>query len=214
MTVVNGQLQIITIPNTNYAGPINMIVYVAPNSLFTTYDQQLYTFAFGDTAISATPSNFTATASAPFTNMLLATFVNGVPNSPTNNFAAAINWGDNSTNGGLIVTNLAGAKEVRGTHSYTNAGNYPVYLTIQSVLGASTTVVCTGSVPPMMSLVHNGTNNIVRWPAWTTDYLLQTATSISAAHWPVPTNLVLLDGYDSVVTNSNTNDTFFFRLRK
>ena len=206
--------QLILIPATNYVGPVNLVVGVAPNSLFINYDQQIYRFAFGDTAISATPSNFTATVSAPFTNMLLATFVNGVANSPTNNFTASINWGDNSTNGGLIITNLAGSKEVHGTHSYTNAGNYPVYLTIQSTLGASTTVVCTGSIPPMMSLVHTATNNVVRWPAWTTDYLLQTATSISAVHWPVPTNLVLLDGYDSVVTNSNINDVFFFRLRK
>jgi len=56
-----------------------------------------------DTVISAIPTNFTATALMPFTNLLLATFTNGVPNSATNNFTVFINWGDNSTNGGLIL---------------------------------------------------------------------------------------------------------------
>ena len=214
LSIVNGQLQVITISNTNYAGPVSMIFYAGPNPSFTTYDQQAYTFAFGDTVISAVPSNFTATVLVPFTNLLLATFTNGVPNSATNNFTAPINWGDNSTNGGLIVTNLTGWKEVRGSHTYTNAGDYRVYLTIQSAIGASATVVCTGSVPPVVSLTRTGTNNVVSWPAWATDYQLQTATSVTATHWPVPTNLAVLVGYDSVITNSTTNAAYFIRLIK
>jgi cyclophilin family peptidyl-prolyl cis-trans isomerase len=208
----NGQL--IIIPATNYVGPVNLIAYVGPNSLFTTYDQQIYTFAFGDTVISAVPTNFTATASVPFTNLLLATFTNGVPNSATNNFAASINWGDNSTNSGVILTNLAGWKEVRGSHTYTNAGNYPVYLTILSAFGASATTVCTGSVPPVVSLARTGTNNVVRWPAWATDYQLQSATNVAAPSWPVVTNFPVLTGYDSAATNSTTDGACFFRLKK
>jgi cyclophilin family peptidyl-prolyl cis-trans isomerase len=211
---VNGQLQLIIVPDTNYVGPIGFVVYVGPNSSLTTYDKQIYTFAFGDTVISAIPTNFTATALMPFTNLLLATFTNGVPNSATNNFTAFINWGDNSTNGGLIVTNLAGWKEVRGSHTYTNAGNYPVYLTLQSIYGASATVVCTGSVPPVVSLMRIGTNNVVSWPAWATDYQLQSATNVAGPNWPAVTNFFVLTGYDSVVTNSTTNGAFFFRLKK
>jgi len=149
-----------------------------------------------------------------FTNLLLATFTNGVPNSATNNFAVPINWGDNSTNGGLIVTNLAGWKEVRGSHTYTNAGNYPVYLTLQSVPGASTTVVSTASVPPAVSLTRTGTNNVVRWPAWATDYQLQSTTNVAAPNWPAVTNSPALIGYDNVTTNCTTNGTCFFRLKK
>jgi cyclophilin family peptidyl-prolyl cis-trans isomerase len=213
-SIVNGQLQMIIIPNANYAGPVGFAARVGPNSLFTTYDSQTYSFAFGDTVISAAPTNFTATASVPFTNLLLATFTNGVPNSPTNNFAASINWGDNSTNGGLIVTNLDGWKEVRGSHTYTNAGNYPVYLTLQSTQGASATVVCTGSVPPVVSLMRMGANNVVCWPAWATDYHLQSATNVAGPNWPVATNFSVLTGYDSVITNSTTNGACFFRLKK
>jgi cyclophilin family peptidyl-prolyl cis-trans isomerase len=213
-SVVNDQLQMIIIPNTNYVGSASFAARVGPNSFFTTYDKQIYTFAFGDTVISAVPTNFTATVLIPFTNQLLATFTNGVPNSASNNFTAFINWGDNSTNSGVILTNLAEWKEVRGSHTYTNAGNYPVYLTVRSTFGASATVVCTGSVPPMVSLARTGTNNVVRWPAWATDYQLQSTTNVAAPGWPVVTNFPVLTGYDSVATNSTTDGACFFRLKK
>lgn len=218
--VVNGQLQAIVVPNTNYAGSASFRFIVSSSpywNLFPTlfpYDLQTVTFAFGDTVISALPANFTATALVPFTNQLLATFTNGVPNSATNNFAASVNWGDNSTNGGVIVTNLTGRKEVRGSHAYTNAGNYPVYLTLQSTFGASATVVSTASVPPVVSLVRTGTNNVVHWPAWATDYQLQSTTNVAAPGWPVVTNFPVLTGYDSVATNSTTDGACFFRLKK
>ena len=212
--MVNGQLQMIIVPNTNYVGATSFAARVGPNSSLTPYDRQVFTFAFGDTVISAVPTNFTATALVSFTNQLLATFTNGVPNSPANNFAASINWGDNSIGGGVIITNLAGWKEVRGSHTYTNAGNYPVYLTVLSAFGASATVVSTGSVPPVISLVRTGTNNAVRWPAWATDYQLQSATNLAAPAWPAVANFSVLDGYDSVITNGTTNDAVFFRLKK
>jgi cyclophilin family peptidyl-prolyl cis-trans isomerase len=212
--IVTNQLQFVVVPNTNYIGPVSFIFYVSSSPSFLSYDQQAYTFAFGDTEISAVPTNFTAMVLVSFTNQLLATFTNGVPNSPTNNFAASINWGDNSIGGGVIVSNLAGWKEVRGSHTYTNAGNYPVYLTVLSAFGASATVVSTGSVPPVISLVRTGTNNAVRWPAWATDYQLQSTTNLAAPAWPAAANFSVLDGYDSVTTNSTTNDAVFFRLKK
>jgi cyclophilin family peptidyl-prolyl cis-trans isomerase len=230
-SINNGQLQMVVVPNTNFVGSTGYYFVVAPSPYWNSYplsiwfnnpstsssfpyDQQTYTFAFGDTVISAVPTNFTAMALMPFTNLLLATFTNGVPNSATNSFTASINWGDNSTNGGLIVTNLAGWKEVRGSHSYSNAGNYPVYLTLRSTPGARATVVCTASVPPTMSLTRMGTNNVVIWPAWATDYQLQSATNVAGPNWPAVTNFSVLTGYDSVVTNSTTNGACFYRLKK
>ena len=213
-SIVNGQLQMIIVPNTNYIGAASFAIRVGPNSSLTTFDRQVFSFAFGDTVISAVPTNFTATALVPFTNQLLATFTNGVPNSPTSNFAASINWGDNTISGGVIVTNPAGGKEVRASHTYTNAGNYPVYLTLLSAFGAHATVVSTASVPPAVSLARISTNNVVRWPAWATDYQLQSATNLAAPTWQPATNFSALDGYDSVNTNSTINDTVFFRLKK
>jgi cyclophilin family peptidyl-prolyl cis-trans isomerase len=214
LSIVNGQLQVITIPNTSYVGSINMIFYVGPNSSFTTYDQQNYTFTFGDTAIVAQATNFTAFALTPFTNQLLATFTNGVPNSPTNDFITFINWGDNSTNSGVIVNGVGGLKEVLGSHIYTNAGDYPIYLTIQSTIGASTTVVPTASVPPILSVTRAGAQNVVGWPAWATDYQLQSNTNLSSANWFAVGNFSTLVGYQSVVSNNTTGNNLFFRLKK
>jgi hypothetical protein len=178
------------------------------------YGLQKYTFAFGDTPVSAQPTNFTAFALVSFTNQLLATFTNGVPNSAVTNFTAFINWGDNSTNTGVIVTNLLNQKEVLGAHIYTNAGDYPVYITIQSYLGAAATVVATASVPPSVSLATVGTNSIISWPAWATDYQLQSTTNLVGANWQAVSNFSTLNGYSSVVTNSMTNAPLFFRLEK
>src|SRR5439155_834687 len=123
---VTNQMQFVVVPNTNYTGPVSLIFYVSSSPTFSIYDQQTYTFVFGDTVISAITTNFIAQALTPFSNQLVATFTNGVPNSSATNFTAAINWGDNSITSGLVQTNVFGRKEVRGSHTYTNAGNNAV----------------------------------------------------------------------------------------
>ena len=226
VTNAQGQLQLLLKPSVNYSGPVNLIFYVSsnPNWAFyfqnfppnnwPPYDSQAYSFTFGDTPISAQSTNFTALALIPFTNQLLATFTNGVPNSPTNNFTAFINWGDNSTNSGVIANGLNGRKNVLGSHSYTNAGDYPIYLTIQSTIGASATVVSTAHVPPALNLTRAGGQNVVSWPAWATDYQLQSNTNLAAAAWLAVTNFPALAGYQSVVTNNTTGSNLFFRLEQ
>ena len=212
-------------PNTNYVGSTAHYIIVSTNSAWAfyyvnfgvfiaPYDQQLYTFSFGDTTIRATSTNFTAAPLTAFSNQLLATFTNGVPNSPTNNFTATINWGDNTINTALIVTNVAGWKEVRGSHMYTNSGDYPVYITIQSALGASATVVSTSTVPPSVSLARTGTNNTIAWPAWAFAYQPLSNTNLTGTNWLAVTNLSTLVGFQNVVTNGTTNTAFFFRLKK
>ncbi len=212
--VVANQLQFVGVPNTNYIGPASVIFYVSASPSFATYDQQTYTFAFGDTAINAIATNFIAQPLVLFSNQLVATFTNGVANSPTNNFGAFINWGDNSTSSGVIKTNSLGRKEVRGSHIYTNSGDYPVYITIQSTLGASATVVCTSTVPPSVSAARLGTNNSIGWPAWAFAYQPMSNTNFTSTNWVAITNLSSLVGYQNVVTNSTTNNKFFFRLKK
>jgi hypothetical protein len=213
------------VPNAGYAGStrFRFVVSLNPNwglyfaffpvSQWPPYDSQTYTFAFGDTVISAFGTNFAANALAPFTNQFLATFTNGLFNSAATNFTAFINWGDNSTNSALIVTNL-NWKEVRGAHTYTNAGNYPVYVTIQSAAGVTATVVSTANVPPVVTLARTGTTNAVRWPAWAADYHLQANASLASTNWAALTNFPALDGYDNVITNSTTNGNLFFRLKQ
>jgi cyclophilin family peptidyl-prolyl cis-trans isomerase len=224
VTNVNGKMQLFFKPSTNYAGPVSFIFIVSSSSSWSTYkqfglslppyDQQEITFAFGDTPISAQASNFTAQVLMPFTNLLMATFTNGVPGSDVTNFTTFINWGDNSTNSGVIITNLIGQMEVLGAHTYTNAGTYPVYIAIQSYLGAAATVVSTASVPPGLSLSTAGTNNVITWPAWATDYQLQSVSDLAGVNWQTISNFPVLNGYDSVVTNSTTNGVLFYRLQK
>jgi cyclophilin family peptidyl-prolyl cis-trans isomerase len=207
----NGQFVLVT--STNYSGPLNYLFAASSNTNLAPYDSQMYTFAVGDTVINAFATNFVAPMLASFTNQLVAVFTNGVPNSPVTNFAALINWGDNSTSSGLIVTNL-NLKQIYGAHTYTNAGNYPVYVTIYSSLGASATVTCTASVPPLLTLTRTGNNNTFDYPAWATDYRLQTNSSINLTGWAILSNFTILQGYDSIITNSTTVSNYFSRLKK
>jgi cyclophilin family peptidyl-prolyl cis-trans isomerase len=211
---VTNQMKFVVVPNTNYVGPVSFLFGVSSSPSFASYDSQQYTFAVGDTPIVSQATNFTAFALMPFTNQLMATFTNGIPGSDVTNFTTSINWGDNATNSGVIITNLIGQKQILGGHTYTNAGTYPVYLTIQSYLGAAATVVSTASVPPGISLTTAGTNNIIAWPAWATDYQLQSATNLAGSTWQEVSNFSVLNGYDSIVTNSMTNGVLFYRLQK
>jgi hypothetical protein len=212
----DGSLAFSIVPG--YTGPLKFYVYASDYPDFTTinrpYDQQLVTFAVGDTAVSALATSFIAQPLVSFTNQLLATFTNGVPNSPTENFTATINWGDNSANSGAIVTNLAGRKEVLGTHSYTNSGHYPIYITIRSALGAEATVITTAYVQPSLDLTRTGTSNILRWPAWASDYVVQSHTNLATSNWTIVTNLPALVGYENVVTNVSVDNPAFFRLKR
>jgi hypothetical protein len=148
------------------------------------------------------------------TNQLLAIFTNGIANSSPTNFAALINWGDNSLSSGAILTNASGRKEVRGAHTYTNSGTYPVYVTIRSRLGAEATVVSTAFVQPSLQFSRAGTQNVLRWPAWATDYQLQSHTNLSTTTWSPVTNFPALVGYESVVTNTSSTSNVFFRLKR
>jgi hypothetical protein len=205
--------QLVVVPNAGYSGPVRFFAAVSQNG-FASYDIQSYTFGAGDTVIFGLGTNFTALAQVPFADRVVAIFTNGIPNSPVGSFTALINWGDNATNSGVIVTNVAGWKEVRGGHTYTNAGDYPVYIAIQSSLGANATVVSSAAVPPILDAALSGTNRVLRWPAWAADYALQSTTNIAAGTWAGAANLPALVGYDVFVTNPAAADRVFFRLKR
>lgn len=206
----NGALAVA--PNPGYTGPIRIRTYTSDDG-FATYDLQTVTFAVGDTPITILGTNFVAQPLEPVTNQLLATFTNGIPNSAATSFIALINWGDNSTNSGVILTDAGGRKEVHGSHTYTNSGHYPIYITIKSALGAEATVISTAYVQPSISLTRTGMNNLLRWPAWATDYRLQINTSRSTSNWSMITDFPALVGYETVVTNLSTDSNRFFRLK-
>jgi peptidyl-prolyl cis-trans isomerase A (cyclophilin A) len=208
----NGQF-VLDVLNLMYPGPFNYAFAVSANTNFAPVDSETYTFTYGDTAISVFSTNIVAQALVPFTNVLIARFTNGVPNSDLTNFAASINWGDNSVTLAQLTTNLTW-REVRAAHTYTNAGDYPIFIAVQSMFGGLATTSAIVSVPPSLTLARAGTNNIVTWPAWATAYQLQTNNNLASTNWATLSNYPALNGYNSVVTNSTTNGIFLFRLKK
>jgi cyclophilin family peptidyl-prolyl cis-trans isomerase len=207
--------QFILVPSNNYSGPLEIYLAVSPDPFFFTYDYQKFTVAVGDTPITAAAgSPIVAHAGIAFSNVLLATFTNGIPNSSPTNFSAAIHWGDNSTDTGVLFTNLIGGKEVRRSHTFTNAGTYPVYIRVRSNKGAEATVSTSVFVQPSLTLTRAATNTVLRWPAWAADYLPQTHTNVSSPNWTTLTNLPVLVGYEHVLTNPASPGNVFFRLKR
>jgi hypothetical protein len=224
VTNAQGQLQLFMKPATNYAGPVSIIFDVSAYSSWRTdyeyfgitdpYAEQEYTFVFGDTPIVAQPAKLAPQITAPFTNLLLATFTNGVAGSAVTNFSAAINWGDDSITAGIITTNPARLKEVRGSHAYTNSGDYPVYITIQSALGVTATVSNNLTVAPTLQAMRGGTNNVIVWPAWAFAYQLESSTNLADSNWLAVTNVSALAGFQNAVSIPVSATKAFYRLKK
>lgn len=231
-TNLQGQMQFFIKPNSNYTGSVTVWFFVSQNGnwlqyyeyypylgALPPYDQMAYTFIFGDTPIAGQAAVITPMMPGAFTNLLLATFTNGVAGSAVTNFTASIQWGDNSTSAGVITTDIAKLKQVFGAHNYTNSGNYPVYVTIQSGLGVTTVVSNTIIVMPALSLTHAGTNNIFGWPAWAFGYGVQASTNLSGANWMAVTNVAALAGFQNVISNPTSSNAtpasqVFYRLKQ
>jgi cyclophilin family peptidyl-prolyl cis-trans isomerase len=223
VTNVGGRFQLFLVPARNYAGPVSLVFDVSYNSYWNyyqqygytlpNYDQQVYTFVFGDTPVSGQSKTVTALASVPFNNVLLATFTNGVPGSSSTNFTAAINWGDNSTNSGVVTANPAGEKAVLGSHTYVYPGTYPVYVQVQSAIGASATVLSFVTVTNQAAAATNLLTVQVSGPGTVSpDYnnaslLVGGSYSISA----IPADLSVLASWtdgNGFVLGTGTNLTF------
>ena len=151
VTNVDGTMELLIQPVPQYVGPVTIYALVSSSPEATSYWEygetppdyyyQIYTYVFGDTPIYGQSNTVTALASVPFTNLVLATFTNGVPFSPATNFTAYVNWGDDTTNAVSVTVNATGANAVLGSHLYNYPGNYPVYVQVQSGIGASATIL-------------------------------------------------------------------------
>ena len=161
VTNTNGLLKFFLAPTNNYVGPVTIYFDVSESGFrVPPYDEQSFTFVFGDTPIAGQSNSIIVPAAARFANGLLATFTNGAAGSPVSDFTATINWGDNTVTAGTISTDDAGQKVVLGGHTYTYAGTYPVYVTVQSTIGASATILSYITVinQPRFSAAALGTN--------------------------------------------------------
>lgn len=152
----NGQLQLFIKTTANYAGTTLFYLPVSSSpqaSLYwqfgenpPNYDYELLSVTFGDTPIYGQSNTVTALAGVPFTNLVLATFTNGVPHAAPTNFLAYVNWGDDTTNVVPIIGSASGYNAVLGSHTYSYPGAYPAYVQVQSAIGATATIISTVNV--------------------------------------------------------------------
>ncbi|MGA2243855.1 MAG: peptidylprolyl isomerase [Verrucomicrobiota bacterium] len=224
-TNAGGQMELFVKPATNYAGAITVYCIASESSSWylyysnpflgslPPYCQMAYTFVFGDTAIAGEAAAAPPQFPGAFTNLLLAAFTNGVPESSATNFSASIQWGDDSVTAGTIATNASSVlKQVLGAHDYLYSGNYPIAITITSSLGAATTVSNTITILPSLSLTQSGPLNVLAWPAWAFAYGLQASPDLSGTNWAALTNAAVLSGFQNVVSNAPLASQAFFRL--
>ena len=72
-------------------------------------------------------------------------------------------------------------------------------------------------VPPVPSLQvsASGSQIVLSWPLWATNYVLETSTAAGpAASWTATTNAVAVSGQSLVATNPMSTLSAFYRLRK
>ncbi|HEV2330068.1 MAG TPA: peptidylprolyl isomerase [Verrucomicrobiae bacterium] len=223
VTNIGGQMKFY-LTATNFTGQVSFQFVVSSSSSWYTYyqlglslppyDVLSYDFTFGDTPIRAQASPTPPQSPGTFTNLLLATFTNGVAGSALTNFTASIQWGDDSITPGVITTNTARMKEVLGSHTYSNSGIYPIAITVQSGLGVTAVVSNAVTVMPSMSLTQKGTNMVVAWPAWAYEFGLQTNSNPSGAVWANVTNFPALIGFQNVASNAAPAKGLFLRLKQ
>ena len=225
VTNSSGQIRFHIIPAASFTGQVAYTFVVSSSSSWL-YDYEngitpwppyyvlTYYFTFGDTPINGQASALPPQIPGTFTNLLLATFTNGVAGSAITNFTASVQWGDDSITAATITTNLARMKQVFGSHTYTNSGDYPIAITIQSALGVTTVVSNAVTVLPSLSLTQAGTNPTVAWPAWAWQYGLQSCSNLTGAVWANVTNYPALSGFQNVVSNTASPGNHFFRLKE
>jgi len=66
----------------------------------------------------------------------VATFKDGNASAPASDFTALVNWGDGTPATSGVVTGSGGSYSVSGTHTYGNAGAFPIQVQIVDVGGA------------------------------------------------------------------------------
>ncbi len=224
VTNPSGQIQFYVTPATNFTGQAAFQFVVSSSSdwyfdyyygfSLPPYYYLTYYLTFGDTPIGAQPAVVAPMPPGAFTNLLLATFTNGVAGSALTNFTASIQWGDDAITPGQITTNSAQIKEVLGSHTYTNAGVYPVAITLQSWLGVTAVVTNEVTVAPSLSLMRLGPNIVAAWPAWACGFGLQSCSNLVGPVWVEVTNNPVLAGFQNVVSNTAPPGNLFLRLKE
>src|SRR5262249_29249862 len=99
-----------------------------------------------DAQLSGTGVAVSAVAGTSFTAKV-ATFTDADPNGAVTDYTASIDWGDGSASTtGTISSATGGGFQVKGTHTYTTAGQYTIKVTINDIGSAKTTTTSNADV--------------------------------------------------------------------
>jgi cyclophilin family peptidyl-prolyl cis-trans isomerase len=141
--------------NAGYVGPLNLGVSVTPYDM--TYrgaidgnpagpdDQIPVAIAVGDKPVEARVESFSAAPGVPLTNLDVARYTDADPRGQASDFTVKINWGDGTApTSGTIARDPSNpsptAFRVTGSHTYQQAGTYPVVVDLSATKGERATV--------------------------------------------------------------------------
>jgi Calx-beta domain-containing protein/VCBS repeat protein len=110
-----------------------------------------------------------ATAAAPTTDVLVATFKDYDSSKTAVSFTASVNWGDGTTaTSGAIASNGTGGFNVTGTHTYAKEGMYSVNVRIADSGGNLTSIRSTATVADAPLTATGKTLNAIAGLSFTT----------------------------------------------
>jgi cyclophilin family peptidyl-prolyl cis-trans isomerase len=130
-------------------------VGVGVRSATSQFDIQVFHVTVGDLPIVANPAGITASAGQSAT-VRVASFVDTDAAGTAAQYAAEIHWGDGTKSDGTVVAGGSGEFLVEGTHTFAQAGNYPVRVIITGGGGARGDVLSTAVVSDGAPLVNAG----------------------------------------------------------
>jgi hypothetical protein len=128
-------------------------------------------------------------------------------------FAGTVNYGDTTNTQPLA---LGTDHTFALAHIFTNAGTFPVLVTVVDDDGGIGTRTLLVTVAPLQIAITTATNSIViEWPNWAQDYLLEQTPNLSPPiSWLPTTNVPVVAGDQKAVVLGNTRTNTFFRLKK
>jgi hypothetical protein len=116
--------------------------------------------ATSSTGLQITGDQVLATAGQEFSG-LVATLTGTPFGAAGSSFTATIDWGDGVTSNGTLVTDPNGGFDITGSHTFGNAGSYPVTVTVSqngTQVGSALTSasVATATTPASQTLTAQG----------------------------------------------------------
>ena len=140
----NGGFDVLGAHTYHHAGAPTVTITITGNGGGTVSTQ--ITAAIANATLTPTGETITATEGNDSGSVLVAHFTDANALASAGDFAATINWGDNTSSAGTIALANGGGFNVTGDHTFLHAGNQPFTVTITGNGGGSTIADSTADV--------------------------------------------------------------------